>query len=54
MDRFLIAPFNSGLQANLKPFLIPEDAFSQLLNAYVFRGRVTKRFGERLMGWGWL
>lgn len=53
MDRFLIAPFNSGLQANLKPFLIPEDAFSQLLNAYVFRGRVTKRFGERLMGWGW-
>ena len=52
-DRFLIAPFNSGLQADMKPFLIPEDAFAQLLNAYVFRGRVRKRFGGRLMGMGW-
>lgn len=48
-DRFLIAPINSGLETNLKPFLIMDDAFSRLENAYVFRGRVRKRFGTTLM-----
>ena len=52
MDRFFIAPFDkdSGLQTNYKPFLIPDEAFAQLTNAYVFRGRVRKRFGSRWMG----
>jgi len=49
-DRFLIAPFNTGLQLNLKPWLILDDAFALLENAYVFRGRVRKRFGTQLMG----
>jgi len=48
-DRFVIAPLDTGLQNDVKPFLIPDDAFSELNNAYVFRGRVTKRFGSRLM-----
>lgn len=48
-DRFLIAPFNSGLVSNVRPWLIPDDAFASLRNAYVFRGRVRKRFGSRLM-----
>lgn len=52
MDRFLIAPFKSGLQNDLKPWLLPEDAFEQLNNAYVFRGRVRKRFGSLLTGTG--
>lgn len=52
-DRFLIAPLNTGLQTDLRPWLIPDDAFAQLQNAYVFRGRVRKRFGSRLMGMGW-
>lgn len=52
-DRFLIAPFNSGLQQNMKPWLIPEDAFAFLYNMYVFRGRVRKRFGGILTGFGW-
>jgi len=47
-DRFLIAPSNSGLQTDVKPWLIPEDAFSSLENAYVFRGRIVKRFGSTL------
>ena len=50
MDRFLIAPFNTGLQQNLRPWLILDDAFTGLNNAYVFRGRVRKRFGSLLMG----
>ena len=51
-DRFLIAPMaeNSGLQTNVKPWLIPDEAFAQLNNAYVFRGRVRKRFGSRWIG----
>lgn len=46
--RFLVAPFNSGLQNDVKPWLLPEDAFELLENAYVFRGRVRKRFGTTL------
>ncbi len=49
-DRFLIGPINTGLQTDLKPFLIPDDAFTELQNAYVFRGRVRKRFGSIWMG----
>ena len=47
-DKFLIAPINSGLQTNLKPWLIADDAYESLENAYVFRGRVRKRFGSDL------
>lgn len=49
MDRFIIAPFGTGWQNDLRPWLIPEDAFESLLNAYVFRGVVRKRFGGDLM-----
>ncbi len=48
-DRFMIAPINSGVQTDVRPWLIPDDAFQTLTNAYVFRGRVRKRFGSRLM-----
>jgi hypothetical protein len=48
-DKFYIAPIGGGLQLDVKPFLIPDDAFSRLNNAYIFRGRVRKRFGTRLM-----
>ena len=51
-DRFFIAPYEekSGLQTDHKPWLIPDEAFSELENAYVFRGRVRKRFGSRWLG----
>jgi hypothetical protein len=45
IDRFMIAPLNTGLQTDLKPWLIPDDAFQQMIDAYIFRGRVRKRFG---------
>ena len=47
--RFIIAPIETGLQNNVKPWLIPDDAFETLKNAYVYRGRLRKRFGSRLM-----
>lgn len=51
-DRFFIAPYstNSGLQTDVRPWLIPDEAFSEINNAYVFRGRVRKRFGSRWLG----
>lgn len=48
-DRFMIAPIQGGLQTDVKPFLIPDDAFARMDNAYIFRGRVRKRFGSTLM-----
>jgi len=52
-DKYLIAPFNTGLETDLRPWIIPDQAFAQMDNAYVFRGRVIKRFGETLTGTGW-
>lgn len=52
MDRFLIAPFETGLQLNLRPWLIMDDAFEQLKNAYIWRGKVRKRFGAKYTGYG--
>jgi hypothetical protein len=48
MDRFFIGPFdkNSGLQNDVKPYLIPDQAFARCDNGYVWRGRVRKRFGS--------
>jgi len=50
-DRFYIGLVDgsSGMQTDVKPFLIADNAFQTLNNAYVFRGRVRKRFGSRLM-----
>jgi hypothetical protein len=48
-DRFMIAPMATGLETDQKPWLIPEDAFSRLNNAYIFRGRVRKKYGTQLM-----
>lgn len=51
-DRFYIGPYDagSGVQNNYRPFVIPEKAFEQLNNAYVWRGRVRKRFGTEWIG----
>jgi hypothetical protein len=51
-DRFLIAPLTDGLQNNVKPWLISDQAFAVLQNLYLFRGRVRKRFGVEYMGTG--
>lgn len=45
-DKFLIAPFKSGLMKDLPVWQEPKDAFSTLNNAYVYRGVIKKRFGS--------
>lgn len=46
---FVIAPYDNGLVRDKKPWLIPDDAFSILRNAYVFRSRIVKRWGTSLI-----
>ena len=50
LKSYLIGPFESGLVNNIEPWLLPEDAFQFLTNAYVWRGRIRKRFGYSLLG----
>lgn len=50
LKNYLIAPFNTGLQNNIEPWLLPEDAWAMLGNAYVWRGRTKKRFGTYYIG----
>ncbi len=48
-DRFLIAPIKDGVRKDLQPWLIPDNAFAELRNMYLFRGRLRKRFGSTYM-----
>lgn len=48
-DRFFIGPQTGTQQSDLKPWALPEQSYVQLTNAYVFRGRITKRFGSEYM-----
>lgn len=52
MDRFLIAPLDQGLRTDLKAWLIPDSAYAELNNAYIFRGRLKKRIGSQYTGTG--
>lgn len=45
-----IGPYEKGVEQNLKPFMIPDEAFPNMNNAYVFRGRVERKPGNSLIG----
>lgn len=45
-----IGAYDKGLMKNKKPFALPDRAFSELENAYVWRDRVKKREGLKLLG----
>jgi len=47
MDRFFIGPQAQGLVNNLLPWAIPDNAYAELNNCYVWRGRIKKRFGSQ-------
>lgn len=50
MQPITITSFKTGLREDLKPFLPPEDSFTRFENAYVYRERVKKRNGLRILG----
>lgn len=42
---FLIAPFGTGLDTDQAPWLLPQDAFSNIVNGHIHHGVVEKRCG---------
>lgn len=44
-DPFLIAPFTVGLDLDIEPWLLPQDAFETIENAHLKHGYVEKRNG---------
>jgi len=47
---FLIANMRTGLEKDMEPWLIPQDAFPVLEDAYMFRGRVKRKIGYQNLG----
>jgi hypothetical protein len=50
LKNFLIGPQVEGQQNNIEPFYLPEEAYFELEDVYVWRGRIRKRFGYQLIG----
>ena len=46
---YLISDMKTGLQLNIEPWLLPQDAFTQMDNAYLWRGSLQKREGYNLI-----
>lgn len=47
---YVIAPFESGLMTNMPAWELPDDGLTVLRNAVVYRNRIKKRIGARLLG----
>jgi hypothetical protein len=48
--QLIIGNFNQGLTTARKPFVIDNDAFPTLFNAYQWRGQIKKKRGTDLLG----
>ena len=49
-NKFLIAPYKDGLNEALEPWLLANDAFAELTDAYIYQGRVKRKKGYSLLG----
>ncbi len=47
---FLIATSRVGKETDLDPYVLPDDAYPELLNAYLYRGVIRKKGGTELLG----
>lgn len=50
LSPLFITGYSKGLMRNKKPFLLPDQAWETLENAYIFRERELKREGDQLLG----
>ena len=46
---FLIAPFGTGLDIDIDPWMAPPDAFTEIINGHIKHGVTEKRNGYRLL-----
>ena len=49
-EKIVVGPINKGLRKDREPFVIDNDSFPVLLNAYQWRGRVKRKRGTSLLG----
>lgn len=49
-EKIVIGPFNKGLRNDRPPFMIDNESFPTLINAYQWRGRVKRKRGTTLLG----
>jgi len=49
-EPYLISDFRTGQQENRKPWLLPQDAFKVMKNAYLYQGVLCKRNGYKEWG----
>lgn len=49
-DRLVISNFKTGLETDRTAFIINNDAFPTLENAYIWRGRMLRKRGTTLLG----
>jgi hypothetical protein len=49
-EKIVVGPVNQGLKNNRLPFVIDNDSFPVLINAYQWRGRVKRKRGTSLLG----
>ena len=49
MDKFLIAPLKSGLTTEATSWMISDDAYVRLNNAFIFRGQLKKKYPVNLL-----
>jgi len=49
-EKIVIGPINKGLKTDREPFVIDNDSFPVLINAYQWRGRIKRKRGTSLLG----
>ncbi len=49
-EKLVVGPIDRGLKTNRTAFVIDNDSFPTLINAYQWRGRVKRKRGTRLLG----
>ena len=48
-EPFLIAPFGTGLDSDVEPWMAPVDAFTDIKNGHIHHGYIEKRQGYRFL-----
>lgn len=49
-EKIIVGPVNRGLRNDRTPFVIDNDSFPMLINAYQWRGRIKRKRGTSLLG----
>jgi len=49
-EKIVVGPINKGLRTDRTPFVIDNDSFPTLINAYQWRGRVKRKRGTSQLG----